>query len=297
MKKLIVLGGPTASGKTSLAIDLARHFGTEIISGDSRQFYTEMRIGNARPTAEELAAAPHHFVADRSIHAPLTAGKFAEEALARLETIFKDNDYVVVAGGSGLYLRALCEGLDEFPEVTDGARTRVKRLGEERGLAGLQTALADADPDYYARVDTQNARRLERALMVCYSAGQSYSSYLGKRPARPFTCVYLRTDPPRPLLYERINYRVDLMVAEGLEEEARTLYPYRALPVLQTVGYREWWPYFDGEYSRDRAIELVKQNSRRYAKRQVTWFGRGEAYAAVGGLEEALEKMALLDRK
>ncbi|MFK8163738.1 MAG: tRNA (adenosine(37)-N6)-dimethylallyltransferase MiaA [Lewinella sp.] len=288
IKQLIVIGGPTASGKTSLAIDLARYFGTEIISGDSRQFYHEMEIGNARPTPEELAAAKHHFIADRSVLAPLTAGRFAEEALDRLTTIFSKHDQAVLVGGSGLYLRALCEGLDEFPEVTDQARTQVQKLVEGQGLPGLQAELERLDPTYFATVDQQNGRRLERALKVCYSASQPYSSFLGNRPKRPFDCIYLRTHPPRDILYQRINHRVDLMLAAGLEAEAKALLPHRALPALQTVGYQEWWPYFSGDYSKDRAVELIKQNSRRYAKRQVTWFGRGGQYAAVSDLDEAL---------
>lgn len=291
-KTLIVIGGPTASGKTSLAIELARHFSTEIISGDSRQFYREMEIGNARPDAEELAAARHHFVADRSVEEPLTAGRFAEEALARLEMIFQDHDHAVLVGGSGLYLRALCEGLDEFPEVTDQARTQVQQLLEEQGLTGLQAEVARLDPAYFATVDQQNGRRLERALKVCYSSGQPYSSFLGNRPKRFFDCAYLRTHPPRELLYQRINQRVDQMVSAGLEYEAQRLLPHRELPALQTVGYQEWWPFFSGEYSQERAIELIKQNSRRYAKRQVTWFGRGERYTTVAGLKKALEILA-----
>jgi tRNA dimethylallyltransferase len=283
-----VVGGPTASGKTSLAIDFARHFGTEIISGDSRQFYREMAIGNARPEAEELAAARHHFIADRSIHEPLTAGRFAAEALVRLEEVFGTNDKAVLVGGSGLYLRALCAGLDEFPEVTEAARTRVQTLLVEQGLTGLQAELRRLDPAYFATVDQQNGRRLERALKVCYTAGAPYSSFLGKRPQRPFQCVYLQPKMERPKLYDRINRRVDLMVDAGLEAEARALLPHRDLAVLQTVGYQEWWPYFKGLCTRDRTLELIRQNSRRYAKRQVTWFGRGGLYQPVDGLEDAL---------
>ncbi len=290
-KQLIVIGGPTASGKTSLALAVARHFGTEIISGDSRQFYREMKIGNARPEPEELAAAPHHFIADRSVQDPLTAGRFAEEALARLATLFQGHDRLVLVGGSGLYLRALCEGLDKFPEVTEQARTQVQRLVAEQGLAGLQAELSRLDPHYFATVDQQNGRRLERALQVCYSSGQPYSSFLGQRPPRPFTSVYFRTHPPRAALYERINLRVDLMLDRGLEEEARRLYPLRDLPALQTVGYQEWWPYFAGDYGRDRAVELIKRNSRRYAKRQVTWFGRGDQYAPVNSPGELLAQL------
>ncbi|MEM9258414.1 MAG: tRNA (adenosine(37)-N6)-dimethylallyltransferase MiaA [Bacteroidota bacterium] len=286
MKKpvLIVVGGPTASGKTNLAIALARHFGAEIISGDSRQFYEEMRIGNARPSREELALTPHHFVADRSLRNPLTAGRFAEEALERLGAIFSRSDYAVLVGGSGLYLRALCEGLDEFPPVSPTVKTQVEALTHKELLAEIDRL----DPTYAVVVDRGNPRRLQRALQVCYTAGKPYSSFLGNRPERSFTCVYLRTHPPRAYLYERINQRVEMMLVEGLEEEARSLADFQYLPILQTVGYQEWWPYFAGEYDRDRAIELVKRNSRRYAKRQVTWFGRGDQYQVANNLEEAL---------
>ncbi|MEM1358664.1 MAG: tRNA (adenosine(37)-N6)-dimethylallyltransferase MiaA [Bacteroidota bacterium] len=287
MKKpvLIVVGGPTASGKTSLAIALARHFRTEIISGDSRQFYEEMRIGNARPSPEELALATHHFVADRSLRTPLTAGRFAEEALERLEGSFSRNDYAVLVGGSGLYLRALCEGLDEFPPVPAVVKTRVEAMSHLDLLGEIDRL----DPAYAAVVDRDNPRRLQRALQVCYAAEKPYSSFLGNRPERPFTCVYLRTHPPREYLYERINQRVEMMLAEGLEAEAKALAAFQHLPILQTVGYQEWWPYFAGAYDRNRAIELVKRNSRRYAKRQVTWFGRGNQYQVANSLKDALQ--------
>ena len=289
--KLIVVGGPTASGKTTLAIKLAQHFGTEIISADSRQFYSEMRIGNARPTPEELAAAPHHFIADRRVTEPLTAGRFADEARDLYRERFADTEHLVVVGGSGLYLRALCDGLDEFPDVTEGASSQVQKLWEEQGLEGLQTEVERLDPNYYAIVDRQNHRRLQRALEVCLSANAPYSSYLGNRPARPFDPVYLMPAIERSTLYERINARVDQMLVEGLEAEAETLLPYATLPALQTVGYQEWWPYFAGEYNRDRAIELVKRNSRRYAKRQLTWFGKGKAYQPVTSPEDVLKYM------
>ncbi|SEQ05343.1 tRNA (adenosine(37)-N6)-dimethylallyltransferase MiaA [Neolewinella agarilytica] len=289
--RLIVIGGPTASGKTSLAIEVAKHYRTEIISADSRQFYTEMKIGNARPTEEELAQVPHHFVADRSLMDPLTAGRLAEAALDLLTELFQRHQVVVLTGGSGLYLRALCEGLDEFPEVTGEAQTQVQGLLEEQGITGLQALLQELDPAYFAVVDHQNARRLERALKVCLSSGKPYSSFLGNRPERPFDCRYFTTNLPRPLLYDRINRRVDLMLEAGLEAEARSLSSFRHLPVLQTVGYQEWWPYFEEEYSRDRAIELIKQNSRRYAKRQVTWFKKGGLYQPVNDLADIVEKM------
>lgn len=284
--RLIVIGGPTASGKTSLAIEVAKHYRTEIISGDSRQFYVEMKIGNARPTEEELAQVPHHFVADRSLMDPLTAGRFAEQALDLLEELFKRRKVVVLTGGSGLYLRALCEGLDVFPEVTEAAQTQVQSLLEEQGITGLQALLQELDPVYFATVDHQNARRLERALKVSLSAGKPYSSFLGNRPDRPFDYSYFTTNLPRPELYDRINRRVDLMLEAGLEAEARSLSSFHHLPILQTVGYQEWWPYFKEEYSRARAVELIKQNSRRYAKRQVTWFRKGGVYQTVNGLAD-----------
>ncbi len=283
--ELIVVGGPTASGKTRLAIEVARHYTTEILSADSRQFYREMRIGNARPTEEELAAVPHHFLADRSLADPLSAGRFAEEGLRRLDTLFQVHDTVVLVGGSGLYLRALCEGLDEFPEVSPAARARVQRLLESRGLPGLQEAVALHDPDYYAVVDQQNGRRLERALRICYTAGVPYSSFLGQTTERPFRCRYVQPATERDVLYDRINRRVERMVEGGLEEEARALIGYRELPVLQTVGYQEWWPYFTGEYDRDRAVALIQRNSRRYAKRQITWF---RDYVQVRGWKEVI---------
>ncbi len=292
MKHLIVIGGPTAVGKTTLSIEVAQHFNTEIISGDSRQFYREMAIGTARPEADELAAAKHHFIADRSVHAPLFAGRFAAEAMKRLEVIFSNADIAVLVGGSGLYLRALCEGLDEFPTITEVALARVQRIAAEQGLAGLQQALAIADPQYFSTVDQQNSRRLERALQVSYSAGKPYSSFLGNRPRRPFHSHYFRLTRPRPELYDRINRRVDMMVTAGLEAEAKSLYPFNSLPALQTVGYQEWWPYFAGEYGQDRAVELIKQNSRRYAKRQETWFRKGEVYQPVTTLSEVVAAVA-----
>ena len=287
--RLIVIGGPTASGKTRLAIDVARHFQTEILSADSRQFYREMRIGNARPAPEELAAVPHHFVADRSLHAPLSAGRFAEAALAVLNDLFERHGTVVLVGGSGLYLRALCAGLDEFPEVTDEARARVQRLLETRGLRGLQEEVALHDPDYFSVVDRQNGRRLERALRVTYSAGVPYSNYLGQTRPRPFISHYFQPAIDRPSLYARIDARVEVMLGEGLEAEARTLEQHKAASVLQTVGYQEWWPCFAGEYDHDRAVELIKRNSRRYAKRQLTWF---RDYTPVTGTADIVERIA-----
>lgn len=288
---MIVVGGPTASGKTSLAIELAQYFGTAIISADSRQFYREMAIGNARPTTEELTQATHYFVADRSLDQALSAGRFADEALKLAQQLFEEQEYLVCVGGSGLYIQALCEGLDEFPPVGETAREEVQRVWTSAGLSGLQQALAQADPDYYQQVDQQNPRRLQRALEVCWSTDRPYSSFLGNAPKRPFESYYFRTNPAREALYDRINQRVDQMFALGLEEEAQRLYPYRDLAVLQTVGYQEFWPYFAGEYDLARVRELIQRNSRRYAKRQFTWFKRGDKYRAVNNLQEVIREL------
>ncbi|MEL6141689.1 MAG: tRNA (adenosine(37)-N6)-dimethylallyltransferase MiaA [Bacteroidota bacterium] len=304
MSLLVVIGGPTASGKTSLAIEVAQHFGTHVINADSRQFYREMRIGNARPTEEELAAAPHHFVADRSVTTPLTAGTFAEEALPLLSKLFEQHNILVLAGGSGLYINALCTGLNDFPTVSKEAKRHIATLMEEGGLPALQEQLAQLDPIYFSKVDQQNPRRLQRALEVCISAQQPYSSFLGGQQERPFGVAYFTTykvamqsvgsrtvDTNRTALYDRINRRVDLMFQEGLEEEARSLYPHRNLPALQTVGYQELWPYFEGAYDLAEAIELIKRNTRRYAKRQITWFGKGDQYVFAPNLRVILNQI------
>ncbi|MCP9237570.1 tRNA (adenosine(37)-N6)-dimethylallyltransferase MiaA [Lewinella sp. JB7] len=287
-KRVLVIGGPTASGKTRLAIEVARHYGTEIVSADSRQFYREMRIGNARPTPEELSTVPHHFIADRSLTSPLSAGRYAAEARNRLDGIFCNHDIAVVVGGSGLFIRALCGGLDEFPEVSENARRRVMEIESRDGLEGLRTALAQHDPAYYDRVDRHNGRRLQRALRVCFTEGKPYSSYLGNAAAPDFSPHYFCRSPARDELYARIERRVDQMINEGLEAEARQLLPHQDLPVLRTVGYQEWWPYFAGDYGKDRAIELIKRNSRRYAKRQYTWF---RDYASVASVRDIQDKL------
>ncbi|MEM1214867.1 MAG: tRNA (adenosine(37)-N6)-dimethylallyltransferase MiaA [Bacteroidota bacterium] len=290
-KYLIVVGGPTASGKTSLAITLAGHFDTEILSADSRQFYREMRIGNARPRAEELAAVPHHFVADRSVTEPLSAGEFARLATEKLNQIFKTKDYAVLVGGSGLFIRALTEGLDTFPDVPPAIRQRVDEWANERGLPFLQTQLAKLDPVYSAEVDQQNGSRIRRALEVCLASGQPYSSFRQTAiPPPAFTPIYLQPTWPREVLYERINQRVKTMVEEGLEAEVKTLLPQQNLPALRTVGYQEWFPYFDQKIDQHTVITDIQQNSRRYAKRQLTWNRRDGYWKAVprGELRVAL---------
>lgn len=272
---LIVLSGPTASGKTSLAIRLAQHFQTAIVSADSRQFFREMHIGTAKPTAEELAQAPHYFIDSHSITEDYSVGQYEREALELLPTLFQTHDTVILTGGSGLYINALCQGIDHFPEVPEAVRQSVENDLEKRGISYLQEELRTADPQYYEEVDLNNPHRLIRALSVCRSSGQPYSSFRKSgAAARFFRPVYLQLHWPRPELYDRINRRVDLMLEAGLEEEARSLYPQKHLTALQTVGYQEFFDYFDGNISREEAIELIKRNSRRYAKRQLTWFRR-----------------------
>ena len=272
MKTLWVLEGPTAVGKTALAIAWAQRLGTEIISADSRQVYRELRIGVARPEPEELAAVPHRLIAHKSIHDYYSVSHYEQEALREITAGFGTHDDLVLTGGSGLYVQAVCEGLDDLPDADPKLRAQLIELYENQGIEGLRQALRIADPDFYRQADLCNPVRLRRALEVCYLTGQPYSSFRKKAAAeRPFAINRYALNRPRAELYDRINRRVDLMLTAGLEEEARTLYPHKDLPALQTVGYREWFAYFDGRIDRESAIELIKMNSRRYAKRQITW--------------------------
>lgn len=270
---LIVVVGPTGSGKTSLAVALARHYSAPIISTDSRQFYRGLPIGTAQPTAEELSLAEHHFIADRDVDDDFNSGRYEHEALARLDELFKRHDVVIAVGGSGLYIQALCEGMDNLPEANDELRQSLKQRLESEGVEPLFEELRRLDPAYAEVVDRHNPARIMRALEVCITSGKPYSHQRkGERQQRPFRIVKIGTDLPRDVLYERINLRVDMMISEGLEAEARAMLPKRELNSLQTVGYREMFDYFDGRCSLDEAIELIKRNSRRYAKRQLTWF-------------------------
>lgn len=274
---LIVVVGPTGSGKSALAVELAKHYGAPIISTDSRQVYRGLPIGTAQPTADELAAAKHYFIADREVEDNFNCGRYETEALALLEELFKDNRYVVAVGGSGLYVKALCEGMDSLPEADDAVREMLKSRLESEGIGSLVEELRRLDPKYAEEVDLCNPARVMRALEVCLTTGKPYSEQRsGTVAERWFNIVKIGTDMPRDVLYERIDRRVDMMVEEGLVEEARAMYPKRALNSLQTVGYREMFDYFDGTISLAEAIELVKRNSRRYAKRQLTWFRRDE---------------------
>ena len=293
-KRLLYVAGPTASGKTSLAIALAQHFNTEIISCDSRQFYKEMSIGTAVPDSEELAAIKHHFIQQRSIHQPYSIGAFQREALDSLKTLFKTKDTVILVGGSGLYADALIDGLDHFPEVDPAFREQLNKQLEHDGIEALATRLKDIDPAYHQKVDLGNPHRLIRALEICLSSGLPYSSFLGNKKAPTFfksQKIILQWD--RSILYERINKRVDQMVAAGLEAEAQSLYLNKDVNALQTVGYREWFAHFDGISDRTTTLEEIKKNTRRYAKRQTTWFKRyQDALLVPGGsiVEDVLKK-------
>lgn len=272
---LIVVVGPTGSGKSALAVELAKHYNAPIISTDSRQMYRGLPIGTAQPTAEELAAAKHYFIADREVEEDFNCGRYEVEALALLERLFAESEHVIAVGGSGLYVQALCEGMDALPEADVELRNELRRRLDSEGLESLFEELRRLDPKYAEVVDRCNPSRVMRALEVCLSTGRPYSEQRsGMVASRPFRIVKVGTDLPRDLLYERIDKRVDMMVADGLVEEARRVYPKRHLNALQTVGYREMFDYFDGRCTLEEAIELVKRNSRRYAKRQLTWFRR-----------------------
>ncbi|MGW9686530.1 tRNA (adenosine(37)-N6)-dimethylallyltransferase MiaA [Flagellimonas sp. 2504JD1-5] len=277
-KILVAIVGPTAIGKTRLGIDLAKHFQTEIISADSRQFFKEMKIGTAVPTAEELKAVPHHFIQHKSIFEPYSVGDFEKEAIGLLDTLFQKKDVVVMVGGSGLYVDAVVKGLDEFPKVDPKTRDFLNQEFKEKGLSYLQEELKSKDPEYFKIVDIENPHRLIRALEVCISANQPYSSFLKQeKKQRTFNSVYVGIHADRETIYDRINQRVDLMMEAGLLEEAKDLFPHRNLNALQTVGYRELFEYFDGGITLDFAISEIKKNTRRFAKRQLTWLRKNES--------------------
>ena len=272
-KKLIVVGGATATGKTAYAIRLAQELSTEVVSADSRQFYREMSIGTAKPSLAELASAKHHLIDNLSVADDYSVGDFERDALRVLGEIFQKNDTAILVGGSGLYLKAVCEGLDTFPEISAATRQLVAESEQADGLAWLQSELERLDPAYFDTVDRNNPARLRRALEVCLESGQPYSSFTqnSKKP-RPFAIENRLLTMPRPELYARIEARVDAMIDAGLEAEAHALLPYRHRPALRTVGYEEFFDFFDGRTSHAEAINKIKQHSRNYAKRQDTWF-------------------------
>lgn len=276
-KKLIVIAGPTAVGKTALAIHVAHELQTEIISADSRQIYRELTIGTAKPSEAELKEVPHHFIDSHSITEDYDAARFGEEALRKIYTLFEKHDYVVVCGGSGLYIKALLEGFDDIPEVPDAVRDQLIEEFEAKGLLWLQNKMRELDPEHFRNIDHKNPMRLMRALEVKIATGKSISEFQKKvKKDLPFRVIKIGLELERAKLYERIDSRMDEMIAQGLFEEAQQLYPFKDKNALQTVGYQEIFDFMDGAYDREEAIRLLKRNSRRYAKRQLTWFKRDE---------------------
>lgn len=270
---LVIVAGPTAVGKTAVAINLAKSLHTEIISADSRQFYREMSIGTAKPSQEELAAVPHHFIDSLSIHQHWTVADFEREAMEKLRQLFASHSVVIVSGGSGLYIKALLEGLDAMPEVPKSLRDQLNKERKEGLWPVWVDELQRIDPLYAAEVDIHNPMRLQRAMEIIRSTGKAFSSFRNRTASpRFFDSILLVLDRPREELYARINQRVDEMVKMGLFQEAEALFPYRQLNALQTVGYSEIFAYMEGDCNREEAIDLIKRNTRRYAKRQLTWF-------------------------
>ncbi len=276
-KRLIVVVGPTAVGKTSLCINLAKSLGTEILSADSRQFYKEMNIGTAKPTSHELSQVQHHFINTLSISEAYNIVEFEKDALQKIAELFKKHDQVIMTGGSGLYIKIVCDGIDKIPDVNPEIRTSLNKIKEENGLEGLVEKLKKLDPIHANNVDLLNPQRVIRALEVCIGTGKPYSDFMINNKAdRPFDIIKIGLELARKTLFERIDLRMDLMIKAALFEEAKSLYKYKSLNALQTVGYKEIFDYLDGKYDKEEAIRLLKRNSRRFAKRQMTWFKKEE---------------------
>jgi tRNA dimethylallyltransferase len=277
-KTVIIVTGPTASGKTAVAIDIATHFQTEIISADSRQCYRELNIGVARPSDRELRQVKHHFIASHSIQEEVTAAVFEQYALEKTQALFQHNDTVVMAGGTGLYIKAFCEGLDFIPGIEVETRERIIRNYEKEGLPWLQEQIREKDPGFFNQGEIQNPQRMMRALEVVESTGQSILSFRSKKKIkRDFNIVKIGLELPKETLHQHINHRTDQMMKAGLLEEVKNLQPYKKLNALQTVGYTELFDYLNAVISLDKAVELIKQNTRRYAKRQLTWLKKDTA--------------------
>ena len=276
-KNLIVIAGPTAVGKTEIAIILAQHFQTEIISADSRQFFREMNIGTAKPSQEELKRAKHHLINSISIHDEYNVGRYETDALKCLDDIFKSHDVAILCGGSGLYINAVCHGMDALPEKDIALREKLNALYGDFGIEALQEMLEMMDAEYYEKIDKSNSHRLIRAIEVCVLTGKKYSELRKKHSAtRPFIAVKIGIEDEREKVYQSINERVDKMIADGLVDEAKSLYPFKHLNALQTVGYTELFDYFDNKNSLEEAINMIKQHTRNYAKRQWTWFRKAK---------------------
>ena len=272
---LIVLLGPTGVGKTDVSIDIARHFGSDVISADSRQFFREMKTGTAVPSDEQLAIIKHHFIRFMPVSDYYSSSLFERDVLKLLPELFGKNRVVLMTGGSAMYIDAVCGGIDDIPDVDQSAREKYNLKYKKEGIAGLRMALKLLDPEHYEVVDLKNPKRIIRALEICETTGRPYSSFLTKQKrARNFQIIKIGLERPRPELYDRINRRVDRMVEDGLENEARDLFEVRHLNALNSVGYREFFDYFEEKITREKAIELIKRNSRRYAKRQMTWWAK-----------------------
>ena len=279
MKTLIVIAGPTASGKTAFSIALAKALKTVIISADSRQFYKEMSIGTAAPTPDELSQVKHYNVHNISIEDKYDVAEYEKDVLQLLDTLFQEHEYVILTGGSGLFIDAVCNGIDEMPDITAETREKVENLYREGGLRALQSSVQQLDPEYFSIVDQQNPRRLQRALEVCYQTGKTFTSFRQKQTApRDFNIIKFALLWDRETLNRRIDLRVDMMMEQGLLEEARSLYPMRHLNALNTVGYKELFAYFDGNCTLKEAVEQIKIHTHQYAKRQMTWLHKDERY-------------------
>lgn len=277
MKNLISVVGPTGIGKTRLAIDLAKHFDTEIISCDSRQFFKEMKIGTAAPSEEELAEAPHHFIGNLSVQDYYSIGQYEEDALKKLNELFEKHDTVILVGGSMMYEKAVLEGLNDLPEAHAENQEKLQNILDSEGIEKLQEILKELDPEYFAVVDVHNHRRLLRAIDVIWQTGRKYSEQIAvSQDSRDFKVIRIGIEAPREELYDRINRRVDIMMEKGLLEEAKGLERYKGLTALNTVGYSELFKYFDGEWDLNFAVSEIKKNSRRYAKRQLTWYRKAD---------------------
>jgi len=279
MKLLVVIAGPTAIGKTAFAIALARHFNTVILSADSRQIFKETTIGTAKPTVQQLNEVPHYFINHISIAEAYNAGKYEVEAMQLLAELFAEKDMVILCGGSGLYIDAVCKGFDEVPKANEATRNYLAELYKAAGITALQNMLKEKDPDYFQQVDLNNPQRIMRALEVCLTTGKPYSSFRKATvKTRPFEILKIALNTDRAILYERINARVDAMMNDGLLKEVEALYSFRNNNALQTVGYEELFQYFEAKHTLAEAVNLIKQNTRHYAKRQLTWFNKDKTY-------------------
>ena len=295
MKKLISIIGTTGIGKTKLAIELAKHFRTEIISCDSRQFFREMKIGTATPSAEELAVVSHHFIGNLSVQDYYSIGQFEKDAIQKMEKLFTHHDVVILVGGSMMYEKAVIEGLNELPEANEENQQKLEKIFREEGIEALQKILENLDPEYFNIVDQDNPRRLFRAIDIIWQTGKTYTENISEQvKKRDFEVIRIGIEAPRETIYERINLRVDKMLEEGLAEGVISLLPYRNLISLRTVGYTELFRYFDGEWTLDFAVEEIKKNSRRFAKRQLTWYRKETDIHWVNFENSVQESLSLL---